>query len=304
MDTERSLWAAVAERLGYSVPDAARQFLRTQGLVETVLDAPVAASRSIAFEDLIPYVEDMRTSGLIGGATIATPDVSKDPRWGLIAELKAKLHPDALPWAPLSFLGQAADPFGRLGDLRLRVEFDARMPLDQVVKALREAWPRLREQGVVRQTRRWKPRAVALIRHVCLDIPPEASWSARLTAWNQRYAEWAFKDARAFNTEFHKLEAALTGSKRGLAPFYDPEEWALIQPIPEFFRLLDSANPGAEKAADRFDPDMLRRFRLVAEGRATEAFPWLDPNDKIHIARLRSTPIGLAVPGTALRKDA
>lgn len=69
-------------------------------------------------------------------------------------------------------------------------------------------------------TRRPESRAVAYIRHVCLDTPPDTPWRQLMASWNDRYPEWAHRDVRTFRSAFTRAEVQLTGERYGLEWFY------------------------------------------------------------------------------------
>jgi hypothetical protein len=151
----------------------------------------------------------------------------KDERWDLWRELRTAAG-NADPWAPLT-LSRVFDETSApaLSSERVEVSFDSRMPCSVLIGQIRALWPRLKEERWVRTTRtvdqdsadrrRW----LALIRHVCLETPPDTSWPERTRLWNEKYPRYAYKDQRDFAKNFHRAEQQLTGWHFGLEWFYD-----------------------------------------------------------------------------------
>ena len=102
------------------------------------------------------------------------------------------------------------------------MEFDNALSLRELQQATRRAWRKLRTRQLLREKRRMKPEATALIRFVCLDTPRTQSWDECVTAWNQKFPHWQYADARALQTAFHKEETRLTGTPHSLARLYTP----------------------------------------------------------------------------------
>lgn len=127
------------------------------------------------------------------------------------------------------------------------VTFDHRMPLRSVYGFLLRRWPTLRKRGVVRATRPLGARTLALIQHVCIAMP-RASWAERLEAWNAGHKQWHIEPRQAFIAEFHVAERSLTGTRHGLAYWYEPRARLTTEQLVQLARDGDAA---AKRVLDR-----------------------------------------------------
>jgi hypothetical protein len=236
------VWEQIEREFEVHVPHETRGRLEEAGLVADVLSTDrTAQKRSYAV---------LAAHAL--GITDRHPNELRptDSRWQLWADLSERAG--APLWQPFrpsvrSKTRQAPGgaPVGRVATVTL--ELDARMPLDDVVRLLRRWWPKFASIGFVRPSRRMQPQTLAQVRHVCLDSELNATWEERWRSWEQRNRRrgrgWRFADRRAFITNFHRAEQALTGVRGGLAWFYEPLARA---PDSELRRL---ARLGGESAA-------------------------------------------------------
>jgi len=79
------------------------------------------------------------------------------------------------------------------------------------------------DAGWVKRSRPLGDRGIALVRFVCIESKRGATWRERLDAWNSEHADSTFDKVQAFQSAFRRAESQLTGSKYGLAWFYDEE---------------------------------------------------------------------------------
>ena len=142
----------------------------------------------------------------------------------------------------------------------LTIGFDHRMSQRDLVYNIRSLWPRLARAGLVRQTRPLRRRAIALVRLVCLEQPPGATWKARMAAWNcsaevpDRYVE-----VRLFQRDFRRAERQLTGFAYGLEHIYNP---VARLPEKELRALSDAGDPRAVLYLGRLSTRDQRRREL------------------------------------------
>lgn len=167
-----------------------------------------------------------------------------DDRWDLLRDLRGAIDPEIRRWDRLEIKRTAnwGNVVYDLGDQRVTVEFDSRLALESVCRALANEWPMLSALGVVRRTRPLGSRSIALLRHVCLGTRVGDRWRYRLVSWNKRYPKWEYKNASRFNTAFHRAEEQLTGSRGGLRVFYDIDERTAADNAPEVLKLLSREN--------------------------------------------------------------
>lgn len=155
-------------------------------------------------------------------------ELARDKRWDLLADL-AKLA--GVEWkGPIRFHRAELAGVSMTGPpaiaREVTVVFDARISLAALTASLRALWPLLVDSRMVRGTRNRTLglRKIQLLRHVCLDATAlEKTWTDRWQAWNHRRRRGRFADVRGFRTACHDAEEQLTGSRHGLAWFYDPE---------------------------------------------------------------------------------
>jgi hypothetical protein len=156
----------------------------------------------------------------------------RDERWPLWRELierRAELlgeRPHEPPWTPLRFSQHREAN-------TIVFAFDRRLADKTVRAALERELPRLRAKGWLVASQPLSKRELALVRHVCLDSPIDASWRERAKGWRRSrfcriHPKWAKryrgkKAARRFEKDFHKAETRLAGRSRALGVHYDPQ---------------------------------------------------------------------------------
>lgn len=264
--SEAALWARIARAVTFAVPASWKQLIRDRDrdldldLVDGTLFDPIPERRDEFERLIIDEVLRMQRAGLSTAEAEPVAHVEPgDDRWKLIRDLRQAAHPTSAPWAPLaveSIKDEAGIPAPRR---RIVISLDEAMSQDATVRELRRLWPTLIEQGSVRRTRPLEKRTLALLRHVCVEMPRDTTWRARWQAWQQRWEgerpEWLFAGQRQLNTAFHKAELSLTGENGGLRPFYDPVEWAASQPLGDFYALF--------KAGDKYALAAEKRYRIL-----------------------------------------
>lgn len=220
-------WRRAEARLGAPIPARVRAFLRYQGQVESVERAANTDEWDKAVDEMVNTVRNLRRVGL---AVVETAEAvpGDDARWRLLKDLDDAYRrsggvggEDAAPWIALSVGHESPPldiPFPR-GAVELR--FDHRMSLRALLAQLRVLWPLLRARGWVRATHPIAEQNAEVVRFVCLDQPPGITWRARCDAWNATHPEHSFPDARRFQAAFRRAEEQMTGSRGGLAWFYD-----------------------------------------------------------------------------------
>lgn len=230
---EGGLWRKLERVYGGALPQTVRAFLAAQHGRALVEDRPrklivqemLATLANLETHDLWPADQERRVQlrRLPGAAR-------RDGRWPLWRELHA--HRELLlgerhdePWTALRF--------GRHRKAGTIVfSFDRRLSDKTVKRTLRRELPRLRAAGWSNDPRPLSKRELALVRYVCLDSPPEASWRERTRSWRRSrfcrsHPAWAklYRGKRAtqrFERDFHKAEASLAGRKGALDIHYDP----------------------------------------------------------------------------------
>jgi len=221
---ESELWDELEERLGEPIPESVRQVFADSGLV-TFYRKP--EQREAALGRMLELAKSLRRHGLWRAArdTIseANPDAhagQRDERWDLWRELQEAAG-ITTKWAPFTVtrvLDETAGP--ALPSERVEISFDARMPRSVLLGRIRAIWPRLAKEHWIRGTRRPEARAVAYVRHVCLENPPDTPWRQLMTSWNAAHPQWKHRDVRAFRSAFSRAERQLTGEPYGLEWFY------------------------------------------------------------------------------------
>ena len=156
-----------------------------------------------------------------------TNKVSNDQRWPLWRELMqvrlaADGHPLEQSWEPLRFYLVHDSSASPIGNKRIEISFDWRMPRAALEHELAKAWRHMTKQGWVRPSKPLSRRLAEIVRFNCLVLEPDTPWRVRLERWNAQCTEdEAFTDVRAFERAFRRAELQLTGQKWGLAWFYD-----------------------------------------------------------------------------------
>lgn len=164
--------------------------------------------------------------------------VNDKPQWGLLADIYEEEWrinvPDKaqpFPWKPVTASWTNwvfGDSAARPAEVTLR--FDHRISQRSLVAQIRAIWPRLLKGGFVRQTRPLKLKAVALVRLICLEMPPGTTWEKRLAVWNRRHGRkqddqgrpWKYGGVYPFQRDFRRAERQLTGEAYGLEYLYNP----------------------------------------------------------------------------------
>lgn len=170
-----------------------------------------------------------------------------DPRWELLADLEGAR---GRAWSALKVSGggMKVDPIhGEHAPLPIRITVDPRVPFRTLSRELERIWRLLREEERVLATRPLDDRKLALLRHVCLEMP-ETSWRSRWEAWNARFPEWAYRSPSQMTTACHTAEESLTGDRHGLAWHY---ERAARLPLDELHRAAEAGDRGAKRERQR-----------------------------------------------------
>lgn len=163
-------------------------------------------------------------------------EIEMDSRahWNLVgnldaAELAMQFSPEVQrrirPWKP-AWAEWVSWPLGDSASRQAEVtlHFDYRLSQRELVAHIRRMWPMFRERGFIRQTRPLKSKAIALVRLICLDLPPGTTWAERLGVWRKRYGrrEGRYGGVYPFQRDFRRAERQLTGQHYGLEHFYNP----------------------------------------------------------------------------------
>ncbi|CAN5539126.1 hypothetical protein BH24CHL1_BH24CHL1_20260 [soil metagenome] len=236
------LWLQVKRELGYSVSPAVRRFCELRGWVSDWEQDDDPKERADVVTELVKTCQHLRDAGLgEGGADEElAPPLTEDGRWELIRELRN--DPD---YRPIRISQPTALELS-LSDMKtapqyqpVRVEFDGRVSLNALSAELRKAWPEMKRRGWVKQSRPLGSKALALIRHVCLDLEPGASWGERRRMWNERFPEWEYTSGQALSADFRRAETALTKETHGLEVHHNPWATADIREIKRAARAGD-----------------------------------------------------------------
>ena len=261
---DEELWLRLEMDHGGPVPAVAKRLLsdRALGLLG-LYQAGTEAQRETAFERMRAILRSLRQNGLLRPPETVLressgylPSGGRDDRWDLWRDLRKAAGCDD-EWAAIT-VSHVYDASGSpaLGLRMVEISVDHRMSEQDLVKYIHTIWSRLKEEGWVRPTRRPQARAIAYIRHVCLETPPEAKWRERLRLWNEKYPHWRHQDVRAFQAQFFRAETQLTGEYRGLRWFYDPD-----------FKTIAKLTHDAEVALwERTDPEARRLQKKLLEG--------------------------------------
>ncbi len=266
--SESTLWQAVEARLQTGVPPEVRRFCRARGWVNDYLaaedseDPEDPGDRASVVELVAEEVQILWDSGLVPreSDSLASSPAS-DGRWRLLRKLNAAYHkaepkaPGSSDWSPMrvSRVALNFDTYPTTSEVVVR--FDSRVSLRALNIALRGVWPQLHQRGWLRRSRPLGERALALIRFVCLETPPDVTWRSRLEAWNASNPNWAYLGVRAFERDFRRAEEELTGERRSLESFYNP--LARLDLV-ELYRAKRAGTKGARQLITRRLAEMRR----------------------------------------------
>jgi hypothetical protein len=269
---EKQLWADVEAGLAQATLPGERELCRAEGRLDEI-DSPDEEQRATIRDELISHITLLRHYlDYPVGKRVPVP--LRDDRWRLIDALGDRYREETGSgddrWEPVRVTGRRV-VLSESPDQQSRVslDFDNRMSQRALANAIKSVWPTLRERGFVRQTRPLKPRALALIRLICLDLPVGSTWSERLASWNKKHPDWPYETAYPMQRDFRRAEQQLTGSRYGLEWFYEPAA-----------RLSDDELESAAKQGDRrvgqylsrlFDRQVALAFEIAndPEGEAT-----------------------------------
>ena len=177
----------------------------------------------------------LRESG-VSAATVSAvksqkdADGRRDERWQLLHDLeiaRAEVEPQMFTddaYSPEDPLTIRHDPAPRYLEGLVSshgwvtVHFDDRLSLAAVIAEIKRTWPK----GLPSSRRPLGDRKLALVRFVCLESEPTDTWRTRAAAWNARYPDWKYADARAMQNAFQKAEKSLVGAD-GLRWYYDAQ---------------------------------------------------------------------------------
>lgn len=223
--TTDNFWLDVETHLGGVLSANERLLLERHRDPSDYADASDDELRASTVRAAVDEIRFIRTQ--FAGEHVAPPPLPRDERWGVLKQLDERFSREATtdelaPWELVAIGAVRADldrePYSR----RVTITFDHRLSQDALVKQIRQLWPDLRRQGLVRHTRRLGDRKIALIRHVCLTATSGDSWSARCESWNATHAQWSYGSGSEFVSAFRSAEKSLTGTRYGLEWFYDP----------------------------------------------------------------------------------
>lgn len=259
--TENALWQAVEAKLQTPVPPEVRSFCRARGLVgdyllvDDDLREEYREQRSEGVAVVADFVQDLWNSGVVSreSDSFVSP-LRSDRRWPLLRKLNAAYHqaeanaPGSSDWSPVrvSRVALNFDAFPTTSEVVVR--FDDRLSLHALKNALRNVWPELHRRGWLRRSRPLGERALTLLRFVCLEMPPDATWRARLEGWNLAHPSWVYSGVRAFERDFRRAEEELTGERHALELFYNP--LARLD-LPELYRARRAGTKGARQLITR-----------------------------------------------------
>lgn len=198
-----------------------------------------------------------------------TREFALDRRYALIAKLEGAVSGSVVEGGEAVKIrhseqfgfrtGKAPPPLRR----EVSVTFDYRMPLSSVYRALQRAWPRLVSQGAIDASRPLGRRSLALIEHVCVDMP-SATWAERFATWNVKNPRWRITSRQAFISAFHAAEHSLIGEPYGLAYWYD--ENARLT-VPQLRAKAERRDAAARRELERRRRDGINSLSRMAHSR-------------------------------------
>lgn len=222
------LFEAVQVRIGGKLTPSERRLLELERYPGDYEKAEAPGDRDDAAMAAEALVLNLREAGRWEGSIrVGSPrDTSseEDQRWQLLRDL------GLLPQGPVEARGTSSElivsdgVFDRVSYVDLR--FDSRLSKSALIAQLNSLWPDFKTAGWVRPTRSLKPRKLALVRFVCLESDLADTWRERLRRWNSLHPDWAYTEARAMQSDFHRAEKSLTGRKWGLAWYYHADRHA------------------------------------------------------------------------------
>ena len=285
MDMRLTFWQALQAAWGATIPPQAAEFLRLESFETEFTDEIDPDNRRDTIDRALKALQHLYGAGLVASREpIQSSQPPNDERWVLFADLDAAWRertgrPSGSAWRPVRVEGVRSGPMQEPEAAEVVLAFDARLSEAALTDQIRELFPALRKQGIVRRTRALKPKSIALVRHVCLGDAAGTTWQDRMDTWNAEHPDWAYAELRRFFRDFHRTEESLTGRKRGLAWFYDSA-----------FRLnpedLVAAAAAGDKAAKRRIGDIERGAR--GAGSMEEILKPLAPHLKSHIDQIFS----------------
>lgn len=261
------LFSAVSKQLEPPLGSQEREFLTRRLYVSEYDQATDKDGRDEAIADAVELIQQHRMS--FGLNTTISEDIGglgqlHGGRWALLAELRSRYAADHgranfVPPKPLT-VGRGLDLSCFPHVSTLTITIDNGLPLQTLIKALRALWPQMYKAGDVRRTRKMEERKLSLVRFVCLEQPLESTWRQRLDAWNvwcrsHDHNDWTYESVRAFQKEFRRGEASISGASNGLEWFYDSEARELegVMHAEDIARL----STGAKKKLNRRLRDMV-----------------------------------------------
>ena len=257
--TLRDFTEGIAKSLGSALTGDEQLFLRDEGALADY--AGDEAHRAQIAERAAATIRRMRRH-FATGTPIPVPsadeDEDADQRWAVLRDLDAAFRSqapdgDALPpWEEITVVGGIADYSREPFSNQITIRFDARMQQRDLIAAIRRMWPTLRDQNLIRPSRRFSDRSAMLVRFVCLEAP-DASWRDRLARWNETYPDQQFPGVQQFERAFRRAEKQLTGESHGAEFFYDKR--ARLS-IPELRELADAGDPDARSRLDRIKTEV------------------------------------------------